>query len=103
MGKKFEFSTPEGALRDRGAPDGDAHARRLPGPAFLRDRFSRGDDAACDQTWAAFVLTREYENSVVFGDVLATIHRLLRTEHERLRRRVANFSFDREHNASWLC
>jgi hypothetical protein len=34
-------------LRERGARDGDAHARSLPGdPALLWDRFGRGDDAA---------------------------------------------------------
>ena len=32
----------------------------------------------------------------VIGSVLATIHRFLRAERERLRPRVANLSFDRE-------
>jgi hypothetical protein len=70
----------------------------LPGdPAFLCDRFGRGDDAARDETWPAFVLAREDENRIAFGDVLAAIHRLLRAERERLRLWIANFGFDREH------
>src|SRR4029453_17037591 len=69
----------------------------LPGdPAFLCDRFGRRHDAACDQTGPAFVLAREPENRVAFGDVLPAIHRLLRTERERLRRRISNLAFDRE-------
>src|SRR5205823_4154049 len=45
-GKKFELAPPQVPLCERGASDGDAHARRLPGdPAFLCDRFGRGDDA----------------------------------------------------------
>src|SRR5213079_686244 len=70
---------PQAPLRGRSASDGDAHARRLPGdPAFLCDRFGRGDDAARDETWPSFVLAREDEDRIAFGDVLATIHRLLR-------------------------
>src|SRR6266542_2212780 len=83
VGKKFELAPPQAPLRERGASDGDAHARRLPGdPAFPCDRFGRGDDA--------------------FGDMLATIHRLLRAERERLRPRIANLGFDREHRTSHL-
>src|SRR5204863_732591 len=90
-------------LRERGASDGDAHARRLPGdPAFLCDRFGRGDDAARDETWPAFVLAREDEDRIAFGDVLATIHRLLRAERESLRPRIANLGFDREHHTPRL-
>src|SRR5438067_1307739 len=60
---------------ERGASDGDAHARRLPGdPAFFCDRFGRGDDAVRDETWPAFVLAREDKDRIAFGDVLATIH-----------------------------
>ena len=50
-GKKFELAPTQAPLRERGASYGDAHARRLPGnPAFLCDRFGRGDDAARDET-----------------------------------------------------
>ena len=74
-------------------------------PGFLCDRFCRGDDAACDETWSAFVLAREDEDRIALGDVLATIHRLLRAERERLRRRIANLGFDGEdhaHFAPWF-
>ena len=99
VGKKFELAPPQAPLRERGASDRDAHARRLPGdPAFFCDRFGRGEDAAGDETWPAFVLAREDEDRIAFGDVLATIHRLLRAERERLRRRIANLGFDREHH-----
>ena len=103
VGKKFELTPPQAPLRERGASDGDAHARRLPGdPGFLCDRFGRGDDAARDETWPTFVLAREDEDRIAFGDVLATIHRLLRPECERLRPRIANLGFDREHHAPRL-
>src|SRR5206468_11423204 len=82
-------------------PDGDAHARRLPGdPGFLCNRSRRSDDAARDETWPAFILAREDEDRSSFGDVLATIHRLLSIERERLRTRIANLSFDRKHHTS---
>src|SRR5437867_8001381 len=103
VGKKFELAPPQAPLRERGASDGDADARRLPGdPAFLCDRFGRGDDAAHDETRPAFVLAREDENRVAFGDLLATIHRLLRAERERLRPRIANLGFDREYHTPRL-
>jgi hypothetical protein len=98
IGKKFELPPPQAPLRERGASDGDAHARRLPGdPAFLWNRFGGGHAAAGDETWAAFVLAREDEDRIASGDVLATIHRLLRAERERLCPRIANVGFDREH------
>jgi hypothetical protein len=103
VGKKSELAPPQAPLCGRGASDGDAHAWRLPGdPAFLCDRFSRRDDAARDETWPAFVLAREDEDCVIFCDVLATIHRLLRAEGERLRPRIANLGFDREHRTPHL-
>ncbi len=87
VGKKFELAPSQAPLRERGASDGDANARRLSGdPTFFCDRFDRGDDAAGDETWPAFVLAREDKDGIAFGDVLATIHRLLRAERERLRR-----------------
>ena len=96
--KKFEFAPPQASLRERGTPDGDAHAWRLPcDPAFLCDRFGRGHDAARDETRPAFVLAREDEDRIVFGDVFAAVHRLLRDEREHLRPRIANLGFDREH------
>src|SRR6266446_10732578 len=99
IGKKFELAPPEAPLRERGASDADAHARRLPGdPALFCDGFGRGDDAARDETWPAFVLAREDEDRIAFGDVLAAIHRLLRAERESLRPRIANCCFDREHH-----
>ena len=103
VGKKFELAPSQAPLRERGASAGDAHARRLPrDPAFLCDRFGRGDDAARDETWPAFVLAREDEDRIAFGDVLATIHRLLRAERERLRPRIANLGFDREYHTFHL-
>src|SRR6476646_10459986 len=103
VGKKFELTPPQAPLRQRSSPDGNAHPRRLPGdPALLCDRFGRGDDAARDETCAAFVLAREDKDRIAFGDVLATIHRLLRAERERLRPRIANLGFDRKHHASHL-
>src|SRR6266567_7125312 len=101
--KKFELAPPQAPLRERGASDGDAHARRFPGdPGFLWDRLGRGDDAAGDETWPAFVLARENEDRIAFGDVLATIHRLLRAERERLRPPIANLGFDHEYHSPHL-
>jgi hypothetical protein len=103
VGKKSELAPSQAPLRERGAPDGDAHPRRLRGdPAFLCDRFGRGDGAARDETWPAFVLTREYKNRIPFGDVFATIHRLLRVERERLRPWLPNLGFDREDHVPHL-
>src|SRR6266496_610136 len=103
VGKKFDLAPPQAPLRARGASDGDAHTRRLPGdPAFLCNRFGRGDDAACDETWPAFILAGEDEDRIAFGNVLATIHRLLRAERERLRPRIANLGFDREYHTPHL-
>src|SRR5712691_7009657 len=51
VGKRFELAPTQAPLRERGASDGDAHARRLPGdPGFLWDRFGQGDAAAGDET-----------------------------------------------------
>jgi hypothetical protein len=103
VGKKFELAPPQPPLCQRGASDADAQARRLSGdPAFLCDRFGRGNDAARDETSAAFVLAREEEDGIAFDDVLATIHRLLRAERECLRPRIANLGFDREHHTPLL-
>src|SRR5947209_19205377 len=99
VGKKSELAPPQAPLCERGASDGDVHARRLPhDPAFFCDRFGRGNDAARDETWPAFVLARKNEDRIAFGDVLATIHRLLRSERERLHPRIGNLHFDREHH-----
>src|ERR1700757_4486012 len=95
IGKRLEIAPPQPLLRQRVASDRDAHARRLAGgPASLWDSFGRGDYTARDETRSTFVLTRENEDSVAFGDVLATIHRLLCAERESLRQRIANFGFD---------
>src|SRR5262249_50445810 len=99
VAKKFELAPPQAPLGPRGASEGDADAPRLPGdPGFLCDRFGRGDDAARDETWPSFVLAREHEDSIAFGDVLPAIHRLLRSEREYVRPRIADLSFDREHH-----
>ena len=103
VGETFELAPPQTAFRERGAFDGDAYARRLPGdPAFSCDRFGRGDDTARDETLPAFVLAREDEDRIAFGNVLATIHRLLRAERESLRRWIAHLGFDREHQTPHL-
>src|SRR5215470_2217737 len=97
IAKALELARPERPLRERAAFNRDAHARRLPGyPPFLWDRFRGSHDAACDQTLAALVLAREDEDRIALGDVLSTIHRFLRAERERLRRRINNLGFDRE-------
>src|SRR3954468_9085480 len=102
-GKRFELTPAQAPLRERGAPDGDAHARRLPGdPAFLCDRPGRRDDAGGDETRPAFVLTCEDEDTIAFGDALAAIHRLLGAEHERLCPRLVCLRFDREHHVPSL-
>src|SRR5206468_10724780 len=93
IGKKFQLAPSQASLRERSASDGDAHARRLPGdPAFLCDRFGRGDHAACDETWPAFVLAGEDKDGIPLGDVLATVHRFLPREREYLRFWIANLS-----------
>jgi hypothetical protein len=103
VGKTIELAPADAPLRECGAPDGDGHARRLPGdPAFLRDRFGRGDDAAGDETRPAFVLARDDENRITLGDALATIHRFLRVERECLRPRIANLDFDHKYHGSNL-
>ena len=100
VGKKFELAPSQAPLRQRRSPDGNAHPRRLPGDSvFLWDRFCRGDDTARDETLPAFVLAGEDKNRIAFGDVLATIHRLLRAEPELLRPRLANLGFDCKHHA----
>src|SRR6266852_9611649 len=103
VGEKFELAPPQRPLRERGASDGEAHTRRLPGDAaLLRDCFGGSDNAARDEALPALVLAREHENRVAFGDVLTAIHRLLRGERKRLRPRIANLGFDRERHASPL-
>lgn len=95
IGKRFELTPPQPLRREGGASDRDAHARRLPSdPAFLWDFFGRGNYTARDETWSALILTRENEDSVAFGDVLATIHRLVRAERESLRQQIDNVGFD---------
>jgi len=97
VGQRFELAPPQVPFRECGTSDRDAHARRLPDdPAFLCDRFGRADDTGCGETWPAFVLAREDEDRIAFGDVLAAIHRLLRAERESFRPRIANLGFDRE-------
>jgi hypothetical protein len=103
IGKGFQLAPSKATLGERGGSDGNAHARRLPGdPAFLCYRFGRGNDSACNETWPAFVLAREDEDRIAFGDVLATIHCLLCAERERLRQRIPNLGFDREHHTPYL-
>src|SRR5262245_15814272 len=99
VAKTFQFAAVKTPLGERGAGDGDAHTRRLPGdPVFLRDRFGRSDDAARNETWPAFVLARENEDRIVFSNVLPSVHRLLIGESELFRPRIANLGLDREHH-----
>ena len=101
VGEMFEITPPQRALRERGASDGEADTRCLPGEAvLLRDRFDGSDNAACDEALSALVLARENENGVAFGDMLTAIHRLLRGQRERLRPWIANLGFDRERHAN---
>lgn len=95
--KRFELASPQAPLRERDSSDGDAHARRLSGdPVLPGDRLGRDDEAASDQTWAAFVLACEDEDCIAFGDLLAAVHCFLRAEREHLGPRVANLGFDRK-------
>jgi hypothetical protein len=95
--KMLELSPPQGPLRDRGAFDHDAHAGRLSrDAAFFRDRFGASYHAARNESLPALVLACEDEHRVALGNVLAPIHRLLRSKRERLRSQTANLSFDRE-------
>jgi hypothetical protein len=96
----FEIVPSQRALRERGASDGEADTRCLPGDAvLLRDRFGGSDNAPRDEPLPAFVLAREHENRVTFGDMLTAIHRLLRGQRERLRPWIANLGFNRERHA----
>jgi hypothetical protein len=100
VAKRLQFSASEPPFRRCGPFDVDAHARRLPENAgFLWDHFGGGDDAQRDKTLPAFVLARKDEYRVASGDMLAAIHRLLRLKRERLRPRIVDLSFDREHRA----
>ena len=59
VAKTFQLAAPEAPFGKRSASNSDADPRRLPGdPAFLRDRFSRSDNAARNETWPAFILAR---------------------------------------------
>jgi hypothetical protein len=101
VGEMFELAPPQRPLRERGASDGEADTRCLPGDAaLLRDRFGRSDHAARDEALPALVLAREDKDRVAFGDMLTAVHRLLRGECERPRPRIANLGFDRERHAS---
>ena len=100
VGERFQLASSEAPLRDRGASDGDAHPRRLPGdPGLLCDRFGRGDDALRDETRPALILAREHKDRVARGDVLAAIHCLLRGKRECFSGGVGNLGFDRKRYA----
>src|SRR5258708_37705645 len=101
VGEMFEFAPPKPLLRKRGTLDGEAHTRCLPGDAaLLRDRLGGRDDASRDEALPTLFLAREHENRVAFGAMFAAIHRLLRSERERLRARITNLDFDAERHAS---
>ena len=103
VAKRLQLAPSQAPFRQCGLFDGDAHARRLPeDAAFFWDRFGRSDRAARDKTLPALVLARKDENRVAFGNVLATVHRLLRFKLERFRSRIANLSFDRERHLAPL-
>src|SRR5438876_153106 len=67
-------------------------------PRFFAIALAEVTTPLANETWPAFVLVREDEDRIAFGDVLASIHRLLRAERERLRPRVVDLGFDREHH-----
>ena len=97
VGKLFEFAPPQWLLRKSVAFDGDANAGRLTGDsAFLRDCLGGSDRATRDEASSALVLACEDEHSIVFGDLLAVIHRLLRGKYERFRPQIANLGFNGE-------
>src|SRR5581483_5433220 len=57
IAERLQLKPSQAALRERLAPDRDAHARRLPGNAALpRERPCRRDNAARDQAVPALVL-----------------------------------------------
>src|SRR3954447_10396360 len=69
VAKTFQLAAPEAPLGERSTPDSNADPRRLPGdPASLRDRFGRSNDAAHNETWPAFVLTRENKDYIARVD-----------------------------------
>jgi len=97
VAKTFQLAAPEAPFGEGSAPNSDADPRRLPGDsAFLRDRPSRSDDAARNETWPAFVFAREDKDYIARRDVLPTVHRLLSGERERSRPRIDNRGFDCE-------
>src|SRR5678815_3558483 len=77
VGIRLELSPPETLFRERSSLYGDAHARGLALDSGLPWRCpGRGNNAPGNQTWPAFVLARENENLITFGDTLAAVHRL---------------------------
>ena len=85
VGESFELAPAQVTLCERRAPDGDAHARRLPGdPGFLWNRFGRGNNSTGDETRTTLVFACEDKDHVAPGDVLAAVHRLLPAELERI-------------------
>src|SRR5262245_45281267 len=73
VAETLELVAPEAPRRECAACNGDTHARRLSGePALLWDRFGRGDNAACEETRPAFVLTCEQEDRIALGNVFAS-------------------------------
>src|SRR5215813_11944064 len=99
--ERFELAPPQAPLGERGAPDGDAHARRVSSDTtLLGDGGGRGDDTARDETWSTFVLAREDKDRIAGGDTLAAVHGLLRGERERHGPRIAHLSFDGKAHAA---
>ena len=68
-------------------------------PRFFAIALAEVTTPLANETWPAFVLVREDEDRIAFGDVLAAIHRLLRAERECLCPRVADLGFDGENHA----
>lgn len=102
VGKMVKLASSQMLFCERGALDGDAHARRLPGhPGSLCPRFG-GGDAACDETRLALVFACEDEGRIACGDVLAAIHCFLRVERERIRAWITYLDFDRKQQAPYL-
>jgi hypothetical protein len=72
IGEMFELSASHWPLRQCSSSDSHAHARRLARyAAFLPNGVGVSDDTASDESLAALILAREYENRVAFSNQLA--------------------------------
>src|ERR1700734_2599510 len=68
IGEMLELAAPHRPAREGRSFDRDAHARRLAcHAALLRTGLGVNDDATCNETLAALVLTREDEDRITYG------------------------------------